>query len=309
MSDEQASERLQRLRARLRERAPRPGDSVAHQRADFEAAVARMPLAEGVTIEPLSPRGVRAEWVLPPDNAQAHVILYLHGGGYVIGSLDTIRPMASNLAVAAGAPVLTIEYRLAPEHPHPAAVEDALAMYGWLVESGHAPGQVAIGGDSAGGGLAIATLLAAREAGLDQPAGCFALSPWTDLTLSGASLSTNAATDPQVQHWLLESMATHYLAGADPATPLASPRFADLRDLAPMLVHVGGAEALLDDGREFAAAAARAGNDVTFECWEHMIHVWHAFAPILPESTAALERIGEWLRSRWAETAPSAVTS
>lgn len=309
MSTDQGSERLERLRARLRERSPHPGDSVSRQRADFEAAVRSMPLAHGVTIEPVSARGVRAEWVIPANRLGSAAILYFHGGGYVIGSLNTIRPMASNVAVAAQAPVLTVDYRLAPEHPHPAAVEDAVAMYEWLLDAGHAPEHIAVGGDSAGGGLAIATLLAAREAHLRQPAGCFALSPWTDLTLSGASLSTNAATDPQVQRWLLEEMAGHYLAGADPRTALASPCFADLRGLAPMLIHVGAAEALLDDARGFADAAAGAGagagNDVTFESWEHMIHVWHAFAPILPEASAAIDRVGEWLRARWSAGSPA----
>ena len=299
MTNDRASDRLQRLTARLAERAPRRGDTVARQRADFEAAVRSMPLAEGVTVEHTSSRDVPAEWLTPPGHSEANAILYLHGGGYVTGSLSTIRPMASNLAVAARARVLTVDYRLAPEHPHPAAVEDAAAMYEWLLRAGHAPAQLAIGGDSAGGGLAIATLVAARDAGLGQPAGCFALSPWTDLTLAGASLSTNAATDPQVQRWLLEEMAGYYLSGLDPMTALASPRFADLRGLAPMLIHVGGAETLLDDGRAFASAATQAGNDVTLECWEHMIHVWHAFAPILPESNAAIGRVGEWLRARW----------
>lgn len=293
------SPKLGRLVELLRERAPRPGDSVAAQRTMFEAAVSRMEPASGVTVETVSIGERHAEWLTPANGEAQGTILYLHGGGYVIGSLDTIRPMASHLAAAAACRVLTLDYRLAPEHPHPAAVEDAVAAYRWLLEQGHPPERLAIGGDSAGGGLTVCALVALRDAGLARPAGGVCLSPWTDLTCQAASLDSNAGTDPQVQRWLLTEMAGYYLAGQDATAPLASPVYADLRDLPPLLIHVGGAEALLDDATRLADAAEASGVDVTLECWEHMIHVWHAFVPVLPEAGAGLARVAEWLAGRW----------
>jgi len=303
------SPQLQRLVEALRRRAPRPGDSVHSQRANFEIAVAAMSLAAGVTVELFDAGGVAAERLTPDDAAPSGTVLYFHGGGYVIGSLVTIRAMASHLASIAGCTVVTIDYRLAPEHAHPAAVDDALAAYRALLDDGVDPSTVAFAGDSAGGGLAVATMVAARDAGLARPAAGVLISPWTDLTLAGASLDGNSEFDPQVQRWLLASMAEHYLAGQPTTTPLASPTHADLRGLAPLLIHVGGAEGLLDDARGFAAAAEAAGVDVTLEVWPHLIHVWHSFAPVLPEANDGLARVGEWLSDRWCSPASDEFTS
>lgn len=258
-----------------------------------------MPPVDGVVSSHASAGGVHAEWLLPDDGRGNGTILYLHGGGYVIGSLNTIRPLACQLAIRVPARVLTIGYRLAPEHPHPAALADALSAYRWLLDHGQEPDRLAIGGDSAGGGLAISLLVALRDRDLPMPAAAFCLSPWVDLSLSSPSIDANAATDPQVQRWLLTEMAGHYLAGQDSCTPLASPVFADLHGLPPLLIHAGRAEALLDDAVRLARTGEVAGVDVTLELWDHMIHVWHAFAPILPEGTAGLRRIGEWLIERW----------
>jgi acetyl esterase/lipase len=287
---------------RLAERSPRPGDSVAHQRAEFEDAVAGMPLHAGVEVRADDADGVPVEWLEPTESSDA-VLLYLHGGGYVIGSCGTIRPLASQLAAASRAPLLTVDYRLAPENRFPAAVEDALHAYEWLLGRGVAPQRVAVGGDSAGGGLAVATLLAARDRGLPLPTAGVCLSPWVDLTLSGPSFDANAAADPQVQRWLLAEMAAHYLGPADARAPLASPVFADLSGLPPLLVHTGSKEALVDDGRRLVDAAKQAGTDATLRCWPGMIHVWHAFAPRLSEANDAIAEIGQWLRARWDERA------
>jgi acetyl esterase/lipase len=227
-------------------------------------------------------------------------VLYLHGGAYVIGGVHTHRGLTGGVSRSSGARVLSVDYRLAPEHPYPAAVEDAVAAYGFLLEQGIRPEAIAIAGDSAGGGLTVATLLALREAGEPLPAAGVLISPWLDLSLSGETLKTKAAEDPLVTQDLLARTAEAYLAGADPTTPTASPLFADLAGLPPLLVQVGSAETLLDDSRRFAERAVAAGVDVTLEVWDEMIHVWHAFAGLLPEADQAVGGIGEYLRERLA---------
>lgn len=297
----EASGRLPRLCAALRANTTGPDVPLPVQRETFEKLAARMPVAAGASRRAVDAGGVPAEW-LEPDGAPAGspTILYFHGGGYIIGSLTTIRPLATNLALAAGARVLSLDYRLAPEHPHPAAVDDAVTAWAWLLEQGTDPATVAFGGDSAGGGLTVAALLAAKERDLPLPAAGVCISPWTDLTLSGASLDRNAATDPEVTRAKLAQMAELYLAGADPRAPLASPAFADLTGLPPLLIQAGTAEALEDDAVRLAEAARAAGVPVTLERYRDMIHVWHAFAPGLPEATATIERLAGWLVARWA---------
>jgi acetyl esterase/lipase len=210
----------------------------------------------------------------------------------------------SQLAVATAARVLSVDYRLAPEHPFPAAVHDATGAYSWLLDQGVDPATVALGGDSAGGGLTVAALLAAKERGLPMPAAAVCISPWVDLTLSSPSVDRNAATDPEVTRTQLARWADLYLAGADPKDPLASPVFGDHAGLPPLLIHAGTAEAIEDDAVHLAVAAREAGVPVTLELYEDMIHVWHAFAPGLPEATATIERLAGWLQERWA-TAPA----
>ncbi|HEX4210552.1 MAG TPA: alpha/beta hydrolase, partial [Candidatus Binataceae bacterium] len=193
--------------------------------------------------------------------------------------------------------VLGIDYRLAPEHPFPAAVEDAVAAYRWLLAQGLQPSRIAVAGDSAGGGLTIATLVAIRDAKLAVPAAGVCLSPWVDMEGIGESMTSKASVDPVVQKQGLLGMAQAYLGGKDPRTPLAAPLYADLKGLPPLLIQVGEAETLLDDSKRLADRAKAAGVKVTLEPWKEMIHVWHLFAPFLPEGQEAIDGIGKYLRT------------
>ncbi|MEW6472396.1 MAG: alpha/beta hydrolase [Actinomycetota bacterium] len=294
------SGKLARLCEVLRANALPPDAPLAAQRERFEAVTAKAPLPAGVTYSAVDAGGVRAEWVEPPDaGSAAPTLLYFHGGGYGMGSVNTIRPLVSQLAVAASARVLSVDYRLAPEHPWPAAVEDAVAAFRWLLEQGVEPLTVAFGGDSAGGGLTVTSLLAAKDRGLPMPAAGVCISPWADLTLSSPSLERNATTDPEVNRVALARWAEYYLAGTDPRNPLVSPVFGDLSGLPPLLIQAGTAEAIEDDAVRLAVAAQESGVPVTLELYEGMIHVWHAFAPKLPEATATIERVAAWLQGRW----------
>jgi epsilon-lactone hydrolase len=276
-----------------------PESTIDEQRAGMEAATAVMPLPDDVQYEPTSAGGVPAEWTRAPGVSRERVVLYLHGGGYVIGSIATHRLMCAGISRASGATVLSLEYRLGPEHKFPAAVDDATAAYRWLLAEGYKPRQLAIAGDSAGGGLTMATLLALRDADVPLPAAGVCLSPWVDLTGSGESMTTKAAVDPMVQKAGLLKSAGDYLGKQDPKAPLASPVFANLRGLPPLLLQVGTAETLLDDSTRLAANAKRDGVDVTLEVWDDMVHVFQAFAFMLPEGQQAIEGIGAYLRKRW----------
>ncbi|HEY2482149.1 MAG TPA: alpha/beta hydrolase, partial [Caulobacteraceae bacterium] len=272
--------------------------SLDEQRALYDGLGATFPTPDDVILERLDAAGVPAEWCDPPGAAEDRAILYVHGGGYVIGSIASHRHLVAALARAAGARALSLNYRLAPEHPFPAAVEDALAGYRFLLASGFAPGKIAVAGDSAGGGLTVATLLAAREAGLPQPACGFCISPWVDLEGLGASMTSKAGVDPMVQKQGLGGMAGAYLAGASPRTPLAAPLHADLAGLAPLLIQVGSAETLLDDATRLAAVAAAADVDVRLESWPGMIHVWPFFHTMLSEGREAIAVAGAYIRAR-----------
>jgi len=227
-------------------------------------------------------------------------VLYLHGGGYVIGSPRSHRHLAAAIAGAAGTSALLLDYRLAPEHPFPAAVDDAVAAYRWLLDQGIAAGHIAVAGDSAGGGLTVATLLALLNARLPMPAAGVCISPWVDLTCRGESYRSKADVDPIVRSAGVSEMARAYLATTDPRSPLASPLFADLRGLPPLLIHVGSDEVLLDDAIGLAERAKAAGVDATLEQWDRMIHVWHWFLPMLDEAQAAVASIGSFVRARTA---------
>jgi epsilon-lactone hydrolase len=272
------------------------GLSIADRRAAVESIAGQPPI--GTTVEPADADGVPAEWVIAAGVTGARVLLYLHGGAYQIGSPATLRHMVALISAAAQARVLSVDYRLAPEHPFPAAVDDALAAYRYILRGGTDPAAVAIAGDSAGGGLTLATVVALRDAGDPVPAAAVAMSPWTDLALTGESLRTRAHADVMIKPAGLRETAATYLAGADPRHPYASPLYADLRGLPPILIQVGDAEVILSDSTRFAAKAEAAGVDVTLEIWDEMPHVWQAFAGLLPESDQAIERIGAWLRTR-----------
>ncbi len=272
-----------------------PTASMARRRGAMEKAAFR--LDADCTAQPVTAGGVPAEWVSAPGADANRNVLYLHGGGYTIGSIKTHRCLAGWISRAAKARVLLIDYRLAPENPHPAAVEDSLAAYRFMLDSGVNPARTVVAGDSAGGGLAVATLLAIRDAKLPLPAAAVCLSPWVDMEGTGESMKTKADVDPMVGANLAD-MASAYLGGKDPRTPLASPLYADLKGLPPMLIQVGTAEVLLDDSSRLAERARQAGVEVVYEPWENMIHVWQIFVPMLDESKQAVERIGEYIRSK-----------
>jgi acetyl esterase/lipase len=295
-----ASEQLQIILGMLSANRPQHEPTVEELRAGMEAMTNVFPLPDDVTCAPARANDIPALWVTTPGVDETRVVLYLHGGGYCLGSINTHRDLAQRVSRAAGARVLLIDYRLAPEYPHPAAVEDATAAYRWLLDQGVNPARLVIAGDSAGGGLTVATLVAVRDAGLPLPAAAVCLSPWVDLEGLGESMTSKASVDPMVQVEPLRRLGKHYLGTLDPRTPLAAPLYADLSGLPPLYIQVGTAETLLDDSTRIAERARKAGVTVTLEPWEDMIHVFQAFAVILPEGQQAIDRIGTFVRERTA---------
>jgi len=281
------------LRAKLASRVR--SDDYRQRRKDMDAGFLQYGIARDVTVEPVTANGVRAEWTSTPQDDRDAALLYVHGGGYVIGSLDSHRHMVSEAGRATKSWALALDYRLAPEHPFPAAVEDAVAGYRYLLSRGIRPGRIAIAGDSAGGGLVVAALLAIRDAGLAQPAGGWCISPWVDMEGIGESMSSRAAADPMVQRAGLLDMAGLYLNGADPRSPLAAPIYADLRGLSPLLIQVGAAETLLDDAIRLAKVAGAADVRVDLQVWPEMVHVWHLFYPELKAGRHAIEQGGAYV--------------
>lgn len=250
----------------------------------------------GVSIRPVGADGVPCEWVEPREAVADCVVLYLHGGGYVTGSPETHRGLVTRIALSAGCRALVVDYRLAPEHPFPAALEDALTAYHFLLQQGYAPQKIVIGGDSAGGGLSLATAVSLRDQNQPLPAALFLLSPWTDLTLSGESLHTCAWRDPFLSPEIGESLAEAYAAHTPRTHPYLSPLFADQTGLPPTLIQVGSEEILFDDSARLEERMKQAGVTVQLEVWEGMWHVFHEFAPYVPEAQQAIERIGRFVR-------------
>jgi acetyl esterase/lipase len=251
--------------------------------------------------EPVEASGVPAEWIIPEGLESAQVILFLHGGSFTAGSIASHRTLAANVAIAARSRALLIGYRLAPEHPFPAAVEDAVAAYEWLLSQGYAPGQLVLAGDSAGGNLALALLVLLRDRRRPLPAAAVCLSPGPDLTFSGESWVFNAKKDILIEERKERQAVDLYLRGADPRTPLASPSFADLRGLPPLLLQVGSHEVLLSDVTRFAEKARLAGVEVTLEVWPDMQHEWQFAARLMPEGRQAISRIGEFVEAAFRE--------
>jgi monoterpene epsilon-lactone hydrolase len=276
--------------------SPRPPD-LAGRRARLDEVFGSFPLAKGAAAEAVDANGVPAEWTVTPTADASRVILYLHGGGYVSGSIASHRSMVSELGLATEARTLALGYRLAPEAPFPAAADDAMAGYRFLINSGIAPGNIVLSGDSAGGGLVMATLLALRDAGAPMPAGALVISPWVDLEQTGPSIVGKEAVDPMISKAYLDDLASKYLNGADPSALRASPLLADLHGLPPLLVQVGTAETLLDDATRLAAKAGAADVRVTLSVWPEMIHVWHLFHPRLCEARAAIAEAGTWMKA------------
>jgi monoterpene epsilon-lactone hydrolase len=268
----------------MRKRSPELG-TLDGTRLALDEMLCQFPLGSDVVYESINAGGVPAEWIsienqdgsTSVDTSDERVMMYLHGGGYVLGSRRAYRGYFSRVSRAAGTRVLGLDYRLAPEFPFPAAVDDSVAAYRWLLSQGIAPGHIVIGGDSTGGGLAIATLVALRYLGEPLPAGVACVSPWVDgLRISGQ----------------------RYIGDLDWRAPLALPLYADLRGLPPLLIQVGTAETLLDDSTRLADQAESSRVKVELSIWEDMIHVWPIFAPVLPEGQQAIERIGKFVREQ-----------
>lgn len=281
---------------------PTHGDVPAEKLRRSLDRISNVPKPSWLSWRPVVAGGIPAEWISTDQSSAEILLLYLHGGGYVSGSPRTHRRLIGEIARAAGVRVLAPDYRLGPEFAFPAAVEDAWSVYWWLLEQGVNPSRLVIAGDSAGGGLTVALLLALREAGMPLPAAAVCLSPWFDLALHGATLISNDSRDYLSRH-AINAAAAMYLGATDPHTPLASPLYADLRGLPPLLIQAGTAEMLLDDARRFARRAAQADVPVELELWENMVHVWHFLHPIEERARQAIRSIGRFVRAHTSTSA------
>jgi monoterpene epsilon-lactone hydrolase len=298
MPSQAMQESIDALRDRQEASASQTSPTLEERRAAFAPAGRLHPLPDDVLVREVTAEGVPAHWLASPGADADRVLLFLHGGGYELGSLRSDGELAARVGRASGMRVLFPEYRLAPEHPFPAAIDDVLAAWRWLLTDQDLDARsIAVAGDSAGGGLAVALLVATRDAGEALPAAAALMSPTVDLTSSGASMTERVDQDPISTPAMLSQFATEYLAGADPKTPLASPLFASLSGLPPLLVQVGTADLLLSDSERLARAAAEAGVDVTLEVGEGLTHVYQLMLGT-PEAAAATEQIGEFLRTR-----------
>ncbi len=250
-----------------------------------------------VDIQPVMAGEVPAEWLTPPDASPRSIVLYLHGGAWTLGWSNIHRRMVAHLCRSAASRALAVNYRLAPEHPFPAAVEDCVGAYRWLLSSGSLPREIIIAGDSAGGNLTLATMLSLRDAGDPLPAAAVCISPATDLECTGESF--RAKKDPMQTPEFVQAMIRHYAGGQDLRSPLLSPLYGDLRGLPPLLVHAGGDEMLLSDATRLAEKASAAGVESSLAVWPRMWHVWHLFAPALPEARQAIDAIGVFARDHF----------
>jgi epsilon-lactone hydrolase len=290
------SETLAQLVAGLRAGGPDLGAPPPQARASFSAMVEAAPIAADVQFERIDLGGVPALASTTPGTRADQILMYLHGGAFVVGSAHDYRSLSCELGRATGVRAVSVDYALAPEHPFPAAVDSCVAAYRALLDGGLSPRNIVIAGDSAGGGLTLSTLLAARDAGLPLPAAALCISPWVDLECSGGSSRSKADVDPSLKREGLLYMAGQYLQGQAASHPLASPLQADLRGLPPLLVQVGSAEILLDDALRLAQVAAHADVPVQLAVWPDMVHVWHFFSFMLPEGRQALAEAGAFLR-------------
>jgi acetyl esterase/lipase len=295
---------LERLEAMLR---ARPASlSVEQRRAASDALGDLFPLAADVRVEQVVAHGVPAEWTTTPVASTSEVILYLHGGGYVWGSLKSHRHLVSEVGRAATMRTLALDYRRAPECPFPLALEDAVSGYRFLLDAGFKPGQIAVAGDSAGAGLAVALLVRLKELGLQQPACALLLSPWVDMTATADSYSRNAKRDPVLNREIMQFLAEQYLGKRTRETPLASPVFADLGGIAPLTIFVGATEALLDDAMALTRAAGLADVSVRLEIWPKMFHIWPNYHQVLAQGRQGVTKAGRLLREAVDEAASGA---
>lgn len=275
---------------------PRP-DGWAQRRRRLDEVGSAWPVAGDIGLETVQLGPIAAEWSLAPGSDPARVLLYFHGGGYCSGSILSHRRLVTEAGRAAGARSLAVAYRLAPENPFPAALDDAIAAWRWLLREGITPASIAIGGDSAGGGLALSLMTSLRDRGETLPSCGWLVSPWTDLTLSGATLASKDAVDPIIHKGYLGELVDAYLPGGmDRGDPRVSPLHADLAGLPPLLIQVGSAETLLSDATRIAAAAGEADVSVTLEIWPHMIHAWPMWNARLEPGREALAAAGRFIR-------------
>lgn len=274
------------------------GETLPQWRVAYDTMSELFPSAPDIEVTKATVNGVPAEWYSAPGIDANRVTLFLHGGGYGLGSLTSHRHFATEVGRSAGTKVLAIDYRLAPEAPFPAAVDDALAAYRYLLDAGFDPLSISVMGDSAGGGLAVALLLAVRDAGLPQPSCAVCISPWADMALEGSTMTTKAAEDQMAPKPMLMLLRDSYVGDAGERHPLVSPIYADLKGIAPLLILVGSAETLLDDALRLAGAAGAAEVPVRLEIWPEMVHVWPLFYQILAEGRQALVRMGEYIREK-----------
>ena len=280
--------------------APKTPTSIDEVRARYDAQFARFGAAsEAVEVVPGQLGPIGGEWLRGPGSDAGRAILYFHGGGFVAGSPQTHRPIAGRLVEASGLSAFVPRYRLSPENPFPAPVRDGLDVYRGLIAKGIAPGSILLAGDEAGGGLAFAVALAARNAGLERPGGVAALSPWADLALSGMSVLGNRGNDTHLSWEQLFLCARQYLKKANPCDPYASPAFAGLKDFAPVMVHAGATEILRDDASKLGDRAAEAGVSVSVEIYDGMGHLFQT-DPKLNEAKVSFARLGQFIRSRTA---------
>jgi epsilon-lactone hydrolase len=298
-----STEQRENLEAILRQSAFPDDADVNEQRRALRELLSAQPLPADVTVTAATLGGVPTAEITVDGIEPRHVVLYFHGGVYVMGDAALAADLASQVGRRTRAKVISVDYRLAPEHPYPAAVDDALAAYEALLDNGNAPSDIVLAGESAGGALAIATLVNARDHGLPLPAAAFVMSPYADLTLAGTTMETKREVDPLMSREALQPRVTDYTSGQDAALGLISPVFADLSGLPPLLIQAGTHEVLLDDAVRLARQAATADVEVTLDITPGVPHVFQAYYPILDEAAAALDRAGELLSAHLARAA------
>lgn len=272
------------------------GGTLDEMRAQFDGMAS--PVADDVDVKAIDAAGVPCELHTPPGADTSRIIMYVHGGGYVIGSLSSHRAVVAELARAAGCQALAVDYRLAPEHVYPAAVDDSICAYLWLLSTGYSADKIVIAGDSAGGGLTVGTLVGLREGKHALPAAGVCISPWADLEATGETYQSRKDIDPMVSYDLIAPMGKVYIGAGDIQAPTASPIHADLTGLPPLLIQVGSAETLYSDSETLTKNAKAAGVEVILEEWKDMIHVWHLFFPQLSDGRKAISRIGEYVKEK-----------
>jgi epsilon-lactone hydrolase len=295
---------LQTLVTRLRSTRGPDNPTVEELRRGWDKISAELPIPDTVQFKAADLSGVPAEWTTLPGNPERPLVLYFHGGGYCIGSVASHRQLVGRLSKACEYCVLSVDYRLAPENKFPAAVEDAVTAYLFLLDEGHAPKDIILAGDSAGGGLVLALMLALKNIGTAQPRAAVLISPSTDLAKTGGTIVTHQDRDPIIRLNTTNAFAEWYLGlDGNPYEPLASPLYGEYAGLPPLLILVGTEEMLLDDSRRVAERAKEAGVDVTLEVWDGVFHAWPFFAAILPEGQKAIDRMGQYIRESFAKQA------